>query len=299
MKTPRSPYTSVPKALAYLLPATLVYASFVLVPVCMTISTSFFDWNGLSGRVYVGLRNYLELAGDPRFFGALKNNFFLVIFLLVVPGCIGLFLATVVEASKNKRAKIFELVFFMPQILSLVVVSVIWKWIYNPGTGLLEALLKAAGLESLSRGWLGDSATALTAIGLTGSWVNFGFAFVVFLSGYKRIPLSLYEAGDMDGVTRFQKFHRISLPLLTKEIGVVTSFLFISTLKTFDLVYVMTKGGPGNSTEVLSLYVFKNAFQFNRIGYASALAVTLAILIFLLAFLLSRLSRSGEDYEIA
>jgi raffinose/stachyose/melibiose transport system permease protein len=298
MKSHRSAYDSVPKALAYLLPGLAVYALFVLVPVARTFALSLFEWDGLSPRAFVGAQNYAELLRDGRFYGSLSHNFILVFYLMVLPGSIGLFLATIVSMKGLRGGKAFEIVFFAPQILSMVVVSVIWKWIYNPGTGLIVSMLHAAGLDSLARPWLGDSHYALGAIGLTGTWVNFGFAFVVFLSGFKRIPDSLYESAEIDGAGDWRKFASIGLPLLKKEFGLVATFLFISSLKVFDLSYVMTRGGPGNSTDVLSLYVFKNAFQFNRIGYASALAVALALIIFALSNVLSLLTRKGEDYEI-
>ena len=187
----------------------------------------------------------------------------------------------------------------MPQILSLVVVSVVWKWILNPGTGLAAALLSLMGLEDLAQPWLGQASTALVAVGLTGTWVNFGFAFVIFLSGYKQIPRSLYESCEIDGAGNFRKFASIALPLLKREFGIVSIFLFISSLKVFDLVYVMTKGGPGNATDVLSLYVFKSAFQYNRIGYASALAVSLGAIIFAISSILSIIARKGDDYDLS
>lgn len=299
MKSYRSVYSSAAAGLAYLIPGLAVYALFVLAPVLRTAALSLFEWDGLSPASFIGIGNYRELLTDARFYGSLKNNFTLVIYLLALPGAIGLLLATLVDMNRLKGSKFLELVFFMPQILSLVVVSVVWKWIYNPGTGLIAALLYRMGLEDLYQPWLGQASTALGAVGLTGTWVNFGFAFVIFLSGYKQIPRSLYESCEIDGAGNFRKFVSIALPLLKREFGVVSIFLLISSLKVFDLVYVMTKGGPGNATDVLSLYVFKSAFQYNRIGYASALAVSLGVIIFAISAVLSALARKGDDYDLS
>ena len=292
----RSIYDSPARAAVYLAPGLLVYLLFFLVPVARTVMLSFFRWDGLSTRVFFGMGNYLTLLKDEKFMSALAHNGILVLFLMVLPTIIGLLLATIIEGSRIPGNKIFEVAFFMPQVLSLVVVGVIWKWIYNPTFGVINAFLRALGLDFLARGWLGDSKTALGAVGLTGSWVNYGFAMIIFLAGYTRIPVSLYESASIDGANSWRKFFNISIPGLHREIMVVGIYLFISSLKTFDLVYVMTRGGPGFATNVISLYVFKNAFQYNRLGYAAAMAISLALIIFVVSFSVARISaRRGAD----
>lgn len=295
MKSSRSAYDSVLKAFLYLLPGLAVYTMFILVPVVRTALLSFFKWDGLSSRQFIGLGNFLAMLKDGQFIGAVSHNLVLVFFLMVLPTLLGLLLATIIETGKVRFRKIFEVTYFIPQVLSLVVVAVIWRWIYNPAFGVLNELLKLFGLGAFTKPWLGSSDTALISVGLAGTWVNYGFAMVVFLAGYTRIPASLYESAEIDGAGGSQKFFYISLPSLATEIRVVAVFLFISSLKTFDLVYVMTKGGPGYSTTVMSLYVFKNAFQYNRLGYAAALALTLAVMIFLTSFLITMLRSRQEN----
>ncbi|MCF7915689.1 MAG: sugar ABC transporter permease [Spirochaetaceae bacterium] len=295
MRSNRSAYDSAVKGFLYLLPGMTVYFLFILLPVLRTIGLSFYSWDGLSPRNFIGMENYFQMLEDERFIGAISHNLILVVFLMVLPTLLGLLLATVIETGKVRLRKLFEVTFFIPQILSLVVVAVIWRWIYNPAFGILNELLELLHLKAFTRPWLGSSRTALFSVGMAGTWVNYGFAMVVFLAGYTRIPASYYESADIDGAGSRQKFFYISLPALAKEIRVVAVFLFISSLKTFDLVYVMTKGGPGYSTNVLSLYVFKNAFQYNLLGYAATLAFTLAVLIFFTSYLITLMRSRREN----
>lgn len=291
MKSHRSLYDSPWRGILYLLPGLLLYILFVLVPVVQTIILGSMEWSGMGAKRFVGLQNYAELFGDPIFFQSLANNATLVLFIMVLPTLLGLFLATIIELNNFTSRKVFEVAFFMPYILSLVVVGVIWRWIYNPAFGVLNVLLTKMGLPFLTQAWLGDSQTALASVGITGTWVHYGFAMVIFLAGYRKISPDLYDAIALDGGGGWAKFRHVALPSLTNEIMVVSVYLFINSLKTFDLVYVMTKGGPGYATNVLSLYVFKNAFQYNRNGYAAALAVTLMIIIFSITVMVTQVRK--------
>ncbi len=291
MKSHRSLYDSPWRGILYLLPGLLLYVLFVLVPVVQTIILGSMEWSGMGAKRFVGLQNYAELFGDPIFFQSLANNATLVLFIMVLPTLLGLFLATIIELNNFTTRKVFEVAFFMPYILSLVVVGVIWRWIYNPAFGVLNVLLTKMGLPFLTQAWLGDSQTALASVGITGTWVHYGFAMVIFLAGYRKISPDLYDAIALDGGGGWAKFRHVALPSLTNEIMVVSVYLFINSLKTFDLVYVMTKGGPGYATNVLSLYVFKNAFQYNRNGYAAALAVTLMIIIFSITVMVTQVRK--------
>ncbi|HOE90163.1 MAG TPA: sugar ABC transporter permease [Sphaerochaeta sp.] len=295
MKSKRSVYDSPWRGLLYLMPGLITYALFILIPVVQTILLGMMDWSGLGKKTFIGFQNYLELFSDPIFFQSLANNAVLVFYIMILPTLLGLVLASIIELNDIAFRKLFEVMFFMPYILSLVVVGVIWRWIYNPAFGVLNTVLSAVGLSSLSRAWLGESQTALAAVGFTGTWVHYGFAMVVFLAGYSRISPSLYDAVALDGGGKWHEFRHVALPSLTNEMVVVGVYLFINSLKTFDLVYVMTKGGPGYSTNVLSLYVFRNAFQYNRNGYAAALAVTLMVIIFGITLLVTRARRRYEQ----
>ncbi len=294
MKSYRSLYDSTWRGLLYLLPGLLVYVAFILIPVLQTIILGSMEWSGMGPKKFIGIQNYIELIRDPIFLQSLVNNATLILFIMVFPTVLGLFLASIIELNNVVCRKVFEVAFFMPYILSLVVVGVIWRWIYNPAFGVLNEFLRQMGLSSLTHAWLGDSDTALFSVGITGTWVNYGFSMVIFLAGYSKISVNLYDAVALDGGNSWHKFWYVSLPSLTNEIMVVSVYLFINSLKTFDLVYVMTKGGPGYSTNVLSLYVFRNAFQYNRNGYAAALAVTLMFIIFIITLFVTRIRKRYE-----
>lgn len=295
MKSHRSLYDSTWRGILYLLPGLITYTLFILVPVVQTIIMGSMEWSGLGAKQFIGLQNYQKIFTDPIFFQSLGNNATLVVYIMALPLLLGLFLATIIELNNFTYRKLFEVAFFMPYILSLVVVGVIWRWIYNPAFGVLNAFFTTIGLPFLGQAWLGDSKTALASVGFTGTWVHYGFAMVIFLAGYRKISPSLYDAVALDGGNGWHKFRHVGLPSLTNEIMVVLVYLFINSLKTFDLVYVMTKGGPGYATNVLSLYVFKNAFQYNRNGYAAALAVTLMLIIFSITLVVTQVRKQYEQ----
>ena len=291
----RSLYERPMGGLLYLLPGLAVYFLFFIFPVVRSLLSSFFKYETMFLRSFSGLENYILVLQDSKFWISLSHNGILILFMMLLPGIAGLILATLFELGKPKFGKIFEVSCFAPQILSLVVVGVIWKWIYNPVFGILNHFLTILGLESLTRPWLGDASTALGAVGFTGAWVNYGFAMVIFLAGYKKIPRSLFESASLDGAGFWRQFYSISLPSLTGESAVVFTYLYIQSLKTFDLSYIMTKGGPGDSTSVLSLYIFKNAFQYNRMGYSAALAILLLICISIGSTLIGALTRRDSN----
>jgi raffinose/stachyose/melibiose transport system permease protein len=176
----------------------------------------------------------------------------------------------------------------MPQTTATVVVAIVWVWIYAPDGPLNEAL-RAVGLGSLARGWLGDFSWALRALGLVGTWVMFGLCLVLFLAGIQKIPQSLYEAARVDGAGRVREFFAVTLPGLRGELAVALTLTTIMALRTFDLIYVSTQGGPGTSTTVPSVLVYQNAFSNGRVGLAAAVAVVLTLLIFVVAFGITRL----------
>lgn len=291
----RSLYSNPVKGFLYLLPGLIVYLVFFTIPVFRSLFSSFFEYETMFTRNFAGVSNYTAVIKDIAFWQALIHNGVLIIFLMILPGIIGLILATLFEVAKPRFGKVFEVSFFAPQILSMVVVGVIWKWIYNPIFGILNSFFRAVGLDFLAKPWLGDFSTALFAVGFTGTWVNYGFAMIIFIAGYKRISPSLFESASLDGAGFWKKFQYISIPSLKKEIAVVFTYLYIQSLKTFDLVYVMTKGGPGTSTSVISHYVFKNAFQYNRLGYAATLAIYLLVFIIAGSMLISWLTERDKD----
>jgi raffinose/stachyose/melibiose transport system permease protein len=206
----------------------------------------------------------------------------------VLPVLLGLLLASLLAHGRVRGVTAFRAALFLPQTVATVVVAIAWVWIYAPDGPLNEAL-RAVGLGGITRGWIGDFTFALPALGLVGTWVTFGLCLVLFLAGVQKIPLSLYEAARVDGAGRVREFFAVTLPGLRGELAVALTITVITALRTFDLIYVSTAGGPGTATTVPSVLVYQNAFTNGRVGLAAAVAVVLTALIFVVAFGITRL----------
>jgi raffinose/stachyose/melibiose transport system permease protein len=280
----------------YLFPGLLIYLVFVFIPILATIRNSFYKWNGFSNvREFIHLENYTALFSDSQFLKALGNNFIFIIFYSIIPILIGLLLATLLGRKPLRGLTFFRTGLFLPQILSMVVVGVTWRWIFNPTFGLLNTLLRAIGLDNLTRAWLGDFQLALPSVGMVGTWVMYGFCMVLFLAGMQRIPGDQFEAAELDGANGFQQFLYITLPSLRGELGVALITTVIAALRVFDLIYVTTRGGPGDSTLVTGFLVYRSAFQQNQLGYASAIAAVMMVLILVISLLILRYQSSEEE----
>ena len=275
-------------AYAYLAPALFFYLVFAFGPLLYTAWLSFFKWDGLTVGTWVGLDNYDKVFSDPDIRASFVHSLELIFFYAVVPVLLGLALASVIAHSRVRGVTFFRAVLFMPQTIATVVVAIAWVWIYAP-SGPLNSALDSVGLDSISRGWLGDFRWALPALGLVGAWVMFGLCIVLFLAGIQKIPLSLYEAARVDGAGRVREFLAVTLPGLRGELAVALTLTTIMALRTFDLIYVSTSGGPGTSTTVPSYLVYQNAFANGRVGLAAAIAVVLTALIFVVAFAITRI----------
>ncbi len=280
----------------YLLPGLLIYLGFTFYPILETVRTSFYEWNGFSAqRDWIGLRNYQALFSDTQFISAFLHNLVFILFYCILPVFIGLLLASVLSRKALPGMTFFRTVLFLPQVISMVVVGVIWRWIFNPQFGPLNVLLNALGLSGLTRAWLGDFALALPAVGSIGTWVQYGFCMILFLAGMQHISEEYYEASSLDGANAFQQFVHITIPGLRAEIGVALVTTIIAALRVFDLVYVTTRGGPGNATLVVGFLIYRSAFQQNRIGYASAIATVLMLLILAISLFIRRLQTGNEE----
>jgi raffinose/stachyose/melibiose transport system permease protein len=275
-------------AYLYIAPAFLFYLLFAFGPLVYTTWLSFFDWDGLTVGTWVGIDNYREVLDDPGIRTSFVHSFELIFFYAVLPVVLGLALASVITHSRVRGVTFFRAVLFLPQTVATVVVAIAWVWIYAPD-GPLNKALDAVGLSGVSRGWLGDFDFALPALGLVGTWVMFGLCLVLFLAGIQKIPYSLYEAARVDGAGRVREFFAVTLPGLRGELAVALTLTTIMALRTFDLIYVSTAGGPGTSTTVPSVLVYQNAFVNGRVGLAAAVAVVLTALIFVVAFAITRL----------
>ncbi|MBN2676800.1 MAG: sugar ABC transporter permease [Anaerolineaceae bacterium] len=279
----------------YLLPALVIYLVFILYPIFETFRLSFYDWKGFGSKpTLIYLQNYQEILQKGQFLSALSHNLVFIAFYSLLPILIGLILASLLGRRALPGMAFFRTGLFLPQILSMVVVGVVWRWIFNPAFGPLNMMLKSIGLTWLALPWLGDSTWALPSVGLIGSWVQYGFCMVLFLSGMQRIQPELYEAAELDGANEIQQFFFITLPGLRPELGVALITTVIAALRVFDLVYVTTRGGPGDATLVTSFLVYRSAFQQNRVGYAAAVATILTAIILVVSFLITRYQSKSE-----
>ena len=280
----------------YILPGLLIYLVFIVYPILETIRTSFYRWDGFSSnRVFILFDNYIKLISDPQFLKALLNNLTFIIFYSIIPIFIGLLLASLLGRKPLPGMSFFRAGLFLPQILSMVVVGVTWRWIFNPAFGLLNSGLRAVGLDHLTRAWLGDFQLALPSVGVVGTWVMYGFCMILFLSGMQRIPEDQYEAAELDGANGFRQLIHITLPSLRSEMSVALITTIIAALRVFDLVYVTTKGGPGDSTLVTGFLVYRSAFQQNQLGYASAVATVMTLLILIISLIILRFQAKSEE----
>lgn len=275
----------------YVLPALLMYAVFVLVPFVLTIVYSFHKWNGVGPMTWVGLKNYITVFEVPNLIGTIFNAFWLVVWFSFIPVGLGLVVASVINRVATGRfGEMARTVLFLPYIIALVAAGIIWGWLLSL-SGLVNQILSAIGLGSITRAWLGDFDWALSAVGIIGIWVLLGFCTVLLSTAMSKVDPSLYEAARIDGSNWIREFFAITVPLLKQEIGVCLTVTVIFALATFDIVYVATAGGPGNATSVPGLQIYILAFAQRNIGLASALAVMLMFLVVVIILPIQRLNK--------
>lgn len=274
---------------AYLAPALLLYGGFLLFPLVRAAQYSLYQWDGLTpSSTFVGLQNYVAVFADPRLREAFGHALVLIFFYAVLPLVIGLLLATILTRASVRGLGFFRVVIFLPQVIAMVVIAVTWRQLYAPD-GPINGFLRAIGLDSLTRAWLGDYTWTLPAVGFIGTWVSTGLVTVLLMAGMARIPKDLYEAARLDGAGSVREFLAITLPSVRGEITVALTLTIVAALKTFDLVYVTTRGGPGTSTTVPSFEVYRNAFELGRVGIATAIGIVLTVIVFAINAVVNRI----------
>lgn len=279
----------------FVLPALVMYAIFVLLPLLMSIQYSFFRWDGIGEMTWVGLNNYATVLEDPDLTGTIVNAFKLVVFFSFIPVALGLVVASVMHRVATKRlGAVARTILFLPQVIPLVAAGIIWGWLLA-FPGAINQVLRAGGLGSITRAWLGDFDTALPAVGLIGVWVLLGFCTVLLWTGMTKLDPALYESARIDGADWFTEFSQLTMPLLKNEIGVCLTVTVIAALAAFDIVYVSTAGGPGNETTVPGIQIYILAFTQQRIGLASALAVMLMLLVLVVILPVQYLTREAKQ----
>jgi len=287
-----------PAPYLYILPALALFVGIILLPAAGTFVLSFFNWSGIGRDIeFVGLENYRAAFRDGSYFVlSLRNNIVYLVATFIVEMCFGLAMALVLD-FKLRFFGVFRMLFFSPMVLSMMPVGLLWRFVYSPEIGILNGALKAIGLGSLARPWLGDPATALYAVCLTSGWRYAGFYMILFYAGLQRIPKQLYESARIDGASDLGCFRHVSLPLLREVFVICVLLCATGAFQAFDLIYAMTGGKPYHSTEVVATWLVEVAFAHNRFGHGSALAVMMTVIVFVIALTYHFYARRRETIE--
>jgi raffinose/stachyose/melibiose transport system permease protein len=283
-------------ALAVLLaPTFLLLGLFLFYPVAQSFQMSTVSWDGLQPiREFVGLDNWRELFADPVFWTAVRNSFMLAIVSVIIQIPIGLGLAILLDRG-SRRFRIFKIVFFLPLLMSSVAVAFLFQGVFDFNFGLLNGVLNQVGLTQLSQDWLGDPTFAIWAVLAVVSWQYIPFYMLLFLAALQGIPVELKEASMLDGASKGQYTRNIQIPMLKGAIATATLLIVIGSLKYFDLIWVMTGGGPDHATSVLATYMYEQAFKNNRVGYGATIATALFAMVFAAALIVLRFARKAQD----
>lgn len=255
-----------------MVPAMVVYCAIVVAPALYSLYLSLFKWNGLGEKTFVGLNNYVNLfTKDQVFRIALKNNLIWIVLTIAFTMTIALLLAVALNQKFRGRV-VYRAIFYFPYMLSWVVIGIVWRWIYNPNIGFLDELLRLLHLEDLSIVWLSEPKIALYCVFIAALWQGIGQPMLYFLAGLQGVPKELYEAAEVDGANKASLFFHITIPQLKETFIIVFATLTIASMKVYDVVYVMTNGGPVNSTQTLASYMYAQTFSYTNLGIGSAIA---------------------------
>lgn len=280
--------------LMFLAPALAILGIFFVYPILLTFYYSFTDFTGVGVPEWVGTANYDRFIARDRYPAALGVTLWFTIVVVTVQTLLGLFFAAILHRLPAIR-NVARAALFMPAMMSFVIVGYVWQFIYSPFNGGLNSLLTSVGLESQTRGWLGDPDTALYAIALAHVWMFAGYTTAIFLAGFANIPAEIDEAGRLDGASNWQRFRHLELPLLAPAVTINVILSTIGTLKTFELPFIMTKGGPDGATRTLSVEIIDNLFRSYKFGFASALSIIMLVIVVIVAFIQNKYLRGRED----
>ncbi len=283
----------------FILPALLLYVIFVMYPFVNTIYYSLTDWDGAQPvKNFVGLANFSRMFQDPLMWKSLQHNIIWIAFGTLTPVILGLVVATFVSGGAVHGRVVFRTIYFMPVVLAGVVVGMVWSWIYHPLFGPINTVLRAIGLGSLARGWLGDLNLALYALLLAALWAYWGFCFVILLAALQNVDMELHDAAKIDGANTVQRFFNVTVPQLRPILTMLTAYTLIGGFNVFDIVYIMTKGGPANATEVLATYTYQMAFKQSQVGYGATLTLVITVLSMLASYTFITLRERGNVGEV-
>ena len=258
-------------------PAFAIFATAILGPIFATFALSFSDWDGFTTPSFVGLENFIRAFNDKIYMSSYWHAGVYILATLILEVVVGLLLAGLVSAKRNTT--FYRVAFFTPVMLPLVVISVLWSFILNPDLGILNRVLGQLGLESWQHIWLGDQSTALLSLSVISGWIFAGFYMAIFYAGFQRIPSTIIESARLDGASELQLLRHIKVPMVKNLTEVAILLCVTGGVQVFDLVYVLTNGGPYDTTQVPTTYLVRVVFRDQQMGYGSALAVILTVVV--------------------
>ncbi|MFP5115399.1 carbohydrate ABC transporter permease [Bacillaceae bacterium C204] len=280
----------------FIVPNLLAMFVFVVIPILTSLVLSFTNWDLLNPPQFVGLENYTKkMMEDDQFWISLKHTAVFSLITIPVGITLSLFFALLLNQA-IKGVNIYRAVVFLPVVISMISISMVWRWVFNTDVGILNYLLNFFGIDPI--GWISDEKFALVSVAIVAIWKSIGFNMVILLAGLKNVPPHLYEAAKIDGAGTMTKLFKITIPLLTPSLFFVTIMSIIGSFQVFDVVYMITGGGPGDSTRVLYYWLWQNAFNFFQMGYASALAWVVFILLFIVTLLQMKFFGNKVNYEL-
>lgn len=274
-------------------PGVAMFLFAILAPICLSFYYGFTDFSGLGKANFIGLQNYITMAKDTACWYSLRNSLLLAAGFIVIQHPLAIMTAALLDRMGRRAEGFFRCVYFLPNVISVAVIAYLWKFIYNPNFGLLNNIAKAFGFAG-DTNWLG-SGSAIWAVLVVLIWHGFGWGMLIYYTGIKNIDPGLYEAAAIDGANNSQTFLRITLPLMKPVIQVNVTLAIISALKQMETVYLLTNGGPGNETQFMANYLYKQAFSSFRYGYGNAISVIFVIICILSTQVLNRIFREEKE----
>ena len=291
------------KPYLFLIPIFALLIIFKYIPFGMAITKSFFNWNGANVNEFIGLENFVEAFHDGMFLESIVRAFFVMVVQVLIVITIPLLTAELLYAVRSKKMQYFtRTAITFTMVVPTVVVILMWKWLLNGDTGVINTFLRDIGLSGLAKPWLGSAQTALGSVLAVGfPWLGMvslgGMPFLLYFGALQSIPTDLFEAADLDGVTLFQRIRMIDLPMIASQIKLMVTLAIINSLQIFDMVYILTKGDPGTSTMVPAVYMYEQGFSYRRMGYCSALGTILFVLIMLLTLFNNKFLKNTETMD--
>ena len=282
--------------LSFILPNFIGFALFTLGPVVFSFILSFMKWDGFTEMTFAGLKNFQKIFGDKKFLESLGHTFYFAFFTVLFSMTAALALALLLN-RKVKFVNFFRSPIFFPYVASVVAISCVWKAMFMENGGVINSALQMIGFaEDMLPGWIASTKWAMPAVIIVSVWRNMGYFMIIYLAALQDIPTSLYEAAEIDGASKWQQFVRITFPMLTPSHFFVFMMLTINSFKTFDMIFLMTEGGPGTATQLLSMYIYNKAFISWDYGVTSAASMILFLIVATITVLQFRVEKKFNDF---